>query len=55
MWWSVDDGVRSFPFAAKFSFPEKLDSRVEEQDFVAAFEFFVLDSAIVPSFGSFLV
>jgi hypothetical protein len=40
MWRRVDDGVRSFPFAAQLSYTKKLDLRVEKQEFIALLELF---------------
>jgi len=51
----VDHQVWAFPLAPQLPMAKKFDPRVEQKNLVPRMELFLLDSLIMPSFGSFLV
>jgi len=51
----VDHQVWAFPLASQLPMAKKFDPRVEQKNLVPRMELFLLDSLIMPSFGSFLV
>jgi hypothetical protein len=51
----VDHEVRALPLASQLPMAKKFDPGVEQKNLVPRMELFLLDSLIMPSFGSFLV
>jgi len=52
---SVDHQVRAFPLASQLPMAKKFNPGVQQKNLVPTMELFLLDSLIMPSFGSFLV
>ena len=51
----LDHQVRAFPLAPQLRMAKKFDPGVEQKNLVPRMELFLLDSLIMPFFGSFLV
>ena len=52
---SVNHQVRAFPLASQLPIAKKFNPRVEQKKLVPRMELILLDSLIMPYFGSFLV
>jgi len=51
----VDHQVQAFPLAPQLPMAKKFDPGIEQKNLVPRMELFLLDSPIMPSFGSLLI